>query len=431
MPRAQDAPHPDLAGLLAAAVDATTPAMRLAAADALAKRADVSLADWLAAARAFGRFSPCEPGERCHRVDLEVLGKTEATDLWVSVPASYDPKRPAPLLFAAHGTGGRGEGLGAMWRGVAERLGMIVLAPTEAGANVGYGVTPRERAAAWAALRWARRNFNIDENRISITGISRGGHLAWDLALRCPDRFAVVAPMIGGPRVNPAGGQNNLRYLDNLWDATIRDLQGAKDDPRLVLNVRLAFAKLKALGAQRATLHEFADLGHSFDLAAVDWAALFATTARSPAPPRVVRSYACPGEGRAFWCEVLAAEPDVREDVPLRLREAEWARLQADDAAMRRYLDEQASARTARLEVVRAGGNRFEVRTQRVLRFRLLLTEAMVDLQRPAVVAWRGKSSATLKETKCALSPSPRVLLREFVERFDRSFLPIAECELR
>jgi predicted peptidase len=52
---------------------------------------------------------------------------------------------------------------------------MLVLAPTEFGSNPGYGFTARERAAHLAALRWARRTFNVDENAIFVGGWSRGG----------------------------------------------------------------------------------------------------------------------------------------------------------------------------------------------------------------------------------------------------------------
>lgn len=420
----QQPPHTDLTRALTAAVDAATPAERAAAADALALR-DVPLADWLAAAQGFGEFTAQPAGARVERAALRVLDKVEDTELWVRVPQSYDPARPAPLALLAHGTGARGEHMAGLWDDLAERLGMILVAPSEAGPNRGYQFSPRERAAALAALRWARRRFNVDENRIAIAGVSRGGHLAWDLGLRFPDRFALLVPILGGPRLNTAANQNNLRYLENLCDTTIYDLQGSLDDPRLVDAVRMAFQRLQAFGSQRALLHEFKDQGHSCDPSAVDWPPVFAAAVRNPTPERVVRSYACPGEGRAFFVEVLAADPSVTEAVPLRMKEQEWQTLQKDEAAMRRYLDQQAAARTARLEVTRLGDNRFRAEGQRVSRFRLLLSEALLTPQKPIVVTFAGRSKTV------PAKPSAKVLLREFVERFDRRFLPIVEVEIR
>ena len=66
---------------------------------------------------------------------------------------------------------------------------MVVVAPSEAGPNDGYAFSERERLAALAALRWARLELNVDEDRIFATGVSRGGHLSWDLARRSTDRL--------------------------------------------------------------------------------------------------------------------------------------------------------------------------------------------------------------------------------------------------
>lgn len=422
---AQDTPPngaaAELAAELATLVDLPTPQARQARADALAKRRDVGLEAWVAAMRGFGTFTAQPAGVTVARVDLPVGDTIEDTEIETYVPATYDPARAAPLALVGHGTGGSGRGLASLWRDAADALGMVVVAPSEAGANDGYAFSDRERQAAFAAVRWARRRFHVDENRVFVGGISRGGHLAWDLALRFPDHFAGIVPMIGGPRVNPVRGQNNLRYLANVVPLAIRDLQGSQDDPRLVFNVRTAFAKLKEAQATDAQLFEFPELGHSFDLAAVDWRAFFGESRRSPAPLRVVRAFARPGEGRAFWLEVEAGDKTVTEDVPLRATEAEWKRLEADDAAMRRFLDARTAACTARAEATRLGGNRFEVRSDKVARLRLLLSADMVDLAQPVRVVWNGKASAR------RVAPSPRLLLREFAERFDRTFLPIVE----
>ena len=411
----------NLAAELARLVDTPTPAARAQVARDLGSRRDVSFDDWLLAMREFGAFAARPSGEHVERVDLQVGDVVEATELWIYVPSSYDPAKAAPLLFMGHGTGGSGEGLCGMWRSVADDLGMLVLAPSEAGPNGGYAFSARERAAALAAIRWMRRRFHVDENRIFAAGISRGGHLAWDLALRYPDVFAAIVPMIGGPRINPAQGQNNLRYLENVRELSIRDLQGLQDDPGLVANVQMAFKQLAALGARDAVLHAFKDRGHSFDFGAVDWRAFFGAKKRSASPIQVVRAFARPGEGRAFWMSVTSAERGVQEDVPLRVEEAEWKRLQADNLAMRAFLADEATKRTARLQVTRAGGNRFDAVGVRVRTFRLLLSLDMFDPSQPVEVRFAGRTHR-LRPT-----PSARVALSEFGERFDRTFLPVVE----
>lgn len=46
------------------------------------------------------------------------------------------------------------------------------------------------------------KNHAVDVNRIYLTGLSMGGYGSWDLAQHRPDRFAAVAPICGGSRMN-------------------------------------------------------------------------------------------------------------------------------------------------------------------------------------------------------------------------------------
>jgi pimeloyl-ACP methyl ester carboxylesterase len=309
-----------------------------------------------------------------------------------------------------------------MWRDVADELGMLVLAPTDTGENEGYRFSEEERQSALGALRWMRRRYNVDEDRILLTGISRGGHLAWDLALRHPDRFAALAPMIGGPRVQLRRGQNNMRYLENVAHLAIRDLQGAKDDPGLVTNLRMAFDRLGKLGARDAELIEFEELGHSFDLGAVDWPAFFSAARRVPAPPRVVLS-ATRAPARAFGLEIARLDKGVDEEFTPKVDAATWGGL--DEAGRREWLVDEAVRRTARAELRTMRPGQFVVTGDKVRAVRLLLTEEQVGEDGRVSVGF-GKATVEKK-----LRPSVQLLLREFVERFDRKFLPVYELEVR
>lgn len=54
------------------------------------------------------------------------------------------------------------------------------------------------------------REYNIDTNRISITGISMGGFGTWEMALTYPNFFAAIAPVCGGGMSWRAGALKNL-----------------------------------------------------------------------------------------------------------------------------------------------------------------------------------------------------------------------------
>jgi dienelactone hydrolase len=426
--RAARAEPPEVARAidLAAIVDAPDKKRRREAARSLAKQEGVTVDRLMAAARAFRpRKKEGEAdaaGTQTHRVRLEVEGKTESTAITTYVPQRIDPDRPAPLLFYLHGAGGRGEEALGLWREHADRMGMIIVAPTEAGENAGYGFLPRERAGAMAALRWARRRFNIDENRIHLTGVSRGGHMTWDLGARHPDRWATLAPMIGGPRWLPNRGQNNLRFIENVAHLPIRDLQGEQDHPVMLVSLRYAFERLVALKAPDAKFITFADLGHSFRMESVEWEKFLGDKRRSPLAPRVVRLSADTKEGRAYWAEILAVKSSVKDKFTPRVDGNRWGGL--DAMGQRRYMDALVKERTARLEARWIGKGRFVVKSSGVRRFRLLLSEGMFDPAEPVEVTWNGRKRRT------RVKPSARVLAEDFAERFDRTFLPVAEIRV-
>ena len=420
-PSPQEAPIP-LADELRAAVAIAAPRERRAAAIALAKRKDASVPALLAAIELASTRDTAPTGPRVEHVTLHADGKPEETEIVLYVPRSYDATRPVPLIGAFHGTGASGVGLDTMWGVTSEALGAIVVAPGEAGPNEGYAFSKRERDAACEALRFACTRYLVDPDRVYGTGVSRGGHLTWDFALRRPDRFAALAPMIGCPRFQIVRGQNNLRFLENLVNVPIRDLQGSKDDPGVLQNLHEAFARLTDLHALDAKLIEFPERGHDFEFGAVDWPKFFGAAQRDPMPQRVVFTSANEDEARAFWVEIVQFTKDVVENPRLDVPAAEWAKL--DAAGQRRFVQERIDRGTARIVATRTGKGRFTVEAKGVAKFRLLLASEMFDPATPVEVTFQGKV------TKRKLALDPRLLATEYVERLDRSFLPVASIEL-
>ncbi|MEW6073467.1 MAG: hypothetical protein AB1726_12865 [Planctomycetota bacterium] len=406
--------------LLERLVDLPTPEERQAEARRLAGRAEIELSAWLAAAAGFGSFAPLPPGPRVE--DLAPAREGEAGDGAVElyVPPGYDPARPAPLLLFLSARRGSGEGGHRPWQGIADELGILVLSPPQPGE--GYGFTPRERGRALAALRWARRRANVDENRIFVAGESCGGHAAWDLALRHPDLFAGLFPLVGAPRLSIANAQNNMRYVENVAHLVVRDLQGAKDDPGLLFNVRLAFERLREYGAPDVELVEFPDLAHGFDLARVDWKEIFARAARDPAPDRVVLRAASLATARSHWVVLERLGKEVAETFTPQVKDVVWKAL--DEDGRRRELQAQADERTARLEVRREGAGRYAAEGEHVGAFRILRTAAECATGAAVEVRFAGRT------VKSRPRPAARLLLEEFAERFDRSFLPVAEVQV-
>lgn len=407
--------------LLAEAVDLESPEARLKQARELAKLDDLEVQHWLAAAQSFGEFEALEPGAHLDRVELWVDGKLEETEIAWFVPSSYEPSRPCPLIVGLHGAGGQGRNEMLSFQALAEAEGYLVLAPTEAGPNFGYAFSERERQATLAALRWLRRRANVDENRVHLTGVSRGGHACFDLA-RHPTAWASVTPRIGGPALAIPEGRNNIRIAVNFSHLPLAILQGMGDQDKLLLNQELALDRLKRAGANARRV-EYSEHGHSYDHAAFSWAAWFADAVRDPHAPSLSLASARKDEGQLLWLEIDRFSKSVDEDFQPRVDPSKWNAWDHDAKA--RFIQNEADERTARIDARFLGEGRFELKTQGISRLRLLLPEAMLGERGAVLASWKGK------DRKKKLKPNARVLLEYFVEHFDRRFLPVAAWELR
>lgn len=120
----------------------------------------------------------------------------------VQYPASYEhsAKKKWPVMLFLHGSGERGFDLDSVRKWgppkIADKqdLPFIIVSPQ----------CPPERR--WGeynlelkqVLEEAINNYNIDENRIYLTGLSMGGFGVFSMAMEYPDYFAALAPVCGG-----------------------------------------------------------------------------------------------------------------------------------------------------------------------------------------------------------------------------------------
>jgi pimeloyl-ACP methyl ester carboxylesterase len=127
--------------------------------------------------------------------------------------------------------------------------------------NWGYLVSPTNRRPygfnwenwgridALEVLDIAKKEFNIDESRVYLTGHSMGGHGTWQLGVNYPDQFGAIAPSAGwisiwSYRIRPMMDSSDVNkmltrstkqsdtyaFTTNLKPNGIYILQGADDD---------------------------------------------------------------------------------------------------------------------------------------------------------------------------------------------------------
>ncbi|HMI14882.1 MAG TPA: alpha/beta fold hydrolase [Bradyrhizobium sp.] len=127
----------------------------------------------------------------------------------ISIPPTYSPSMPAPLILALHfGIGNRDStGVGAdLVKGLIGPalvgLGAIIVAPDSVRGN--WSTSENEKAVN-ALLDMIMAHYAIDKKRVAVTGYSMGGTGSWHLAEKFPERFSAAIPIASRPPASAAG----------------------------------------------------------------------------------------------------------------------------------------------------------------------------------------------------------------------------------
>ena len=139
------------------------------------------------------------------------------------IPSKYEPTKPMPLIIDLHGGVNRPTIVDSPevyvkespFTGYAEAQGYILLFPFgQAGATWWDSVGVKN---ILDQVRIAKRNYNINDNRVYMTGFSDGASASFFFAMTHPDDFAAFIPLNGHPGVGSIdfGIQN---YFVNLFN---------------------------------------------------------------------------------------------------------------------------------------------------------------------------------------------------------------------
>ncbi|MCA8969953.1 MAG: hypothetical protein KDC95_09230 [Planctomycetes bacterium] len=402
----------------------------------IAKTSKASIAGWEAAIAKLPR--PWFPEERTGTFEAEVplwgghVAEVLTTKIVVHRPANLRAGSLVPLVVSSHGSGGVAESAVLAWQRIAERDGLIVIGATEQLKNEGHMGSDHERLTAVSLRRWALLHLPVDPNRVFKTGVSRGGHITWDVTTRFPDLWAGAAPFVGGPRLDPTGGINNLRLVENLVPMSIRDLQGEGDDPGLIFNLKLAFQALDKFGAKDAKLDLQKGHGHSYDPRAVEWDRFFKIQ-RDAVPERIVFRSVDLRQARCHWLHITKFDPAIVKDAYRPQAKASvWNRL--DNNGKKRWVAEDADKHTARV-AIHIDRNRNDKANELTLvvdeargvrSMEALLPRALWPTQdRPKLFVKRGSTrrAATVREDL-------ELWLRDLVDRADPRTAAVVRCPL-
>ncbi len=317
----------------------------------------------------------------------------------VVVPKGYDPEVSYPVEFLLHGGVARPEwGPGVEWwrSGYADlqREDRIVVVP--ASWREAFWWHDNQADNLPAVLREVKRLYNVDDNRVSMTGISDGGTGAWFFAFKQPSEWASFLPYIGHPGVlrNPQGRDNNRLFFENLTAKPLYIVNGELD--RLYPAASLqSFVDVLEEAQVEYVFRVIEGGGHDTRWLPEETPAIERFKTEHPRDP---------------FPEFLQWVAD-RDD---RYNRNMWLRL--DRMESPEYL--------AVLKVEREG-NRFTVEATAVAGFSLLLNPEEIDFSQPVAVDVNGE---TVYDAK--VEQSAETLLRWARETLDRQALVTAELRI-
>jgi phospholipase/carboxylesterase len=179
----------------------------------------------------------------------------------IYVPEHYDPANAYPLVMALHGGTGHGRAFLWSWLTAARTMGAIVLAPTALGDTWSLMGEDVDSGNLARFLALARRRWNIDPNRLLLTGMSDGGTFTLVSGLQEDSPFTHLAPCAASfhPMLTEFAEPARLAGLP------IYLTHGALDWMFPVRIGRQAAQSLAAAAA-RVTYREIEDLSHAYPL---------------------------------------------------------------------------------------------------------------------------------------------------------------------
>jgi predicted peptidase len=159
----------------------------------------------------------------------------------IFVPDEYTGEKPTPLIltlhYAGHGVPFYGEMiLQDIIRPAFRELEPIIVSPD---CPVKNWQQPESEQLIFDLLDTIQEKFNIDPERILITGYSLGGNGVWHYAGRYPDRFSAAIVMAGTPPEDA---------LEIDWQIPLMVIHGREDEVLPLYETKGIVTELEKMG---------------------------------------------------------------------------------------------------------------------------------------------------------------------------------------
>jgi len=337
----------------------------------------------------------------------------------LNVPENYDPSRHYQVRFQLHGgVGGRTSN---QPRGNGE-------SPLK-GAEQIYIVPYSWDTSPWwsedqvsnlsAIVDAVKRTYNVDENRVVLSGVSDGGTGAYYIGMRDTTPYASLTPLNGFIMVLANGEiDDGLIFPNNLRNKPMFVVNGGKD-PLYPESEVVPFTK-HLMTAVKIDYHPQPDAGHNTNW----WPDLKETYEkfvtdhpRDPHPDRLTWETASLDHNRAHWLVI-----DQLGSKPGEASSLSDLNLMPDPNPVPLF---ERPKRPGRVDLVREG-NTIQATTRGVSAFTLLLSPDKFDFNQPIKIVANGK---TVFEGR--VSRDLKTLMKWAARDNDRTMLYAAELKIK
>lgn len=352
----------------------------------------------------------------------------------VNVPAGYDPARRYQMRFQLHGgVGGREDNKP---RGTGE-IGAL------AGAEQFYVLPYAWNDEPWwsddqilnldAIIDSLKRTYNIDENRVVLSGVSDGATGAYYIAMRLTTPFASFLPLNGFIMVLADDSIDDHRiFPSNLRNKPLFVVNGGKDRLYPTWAVEPYTKHLIANGVE-IEYHPQPDGEHNtrwWPEMKGPYEDFVSAHPRNPDPDKLSwQAAAVSGKeaahNRAHWLvidQISEKSPGAKELADVNVVKADEFPLydQSEGGVLFARQDE-----SGRVDLTRTG-NTVQAATKNVGAFTLLLSPEKFDFSQPVRVVANGREVFNAK-----VAPSVKTLMKWAARDNDRTMLYAAEIQLR
>jgi dienelactone hydrolase len=233
-----------------------------------------------------------------------------------------------------------------------------------------------------------KHDYNVDESRIYVTGISDGGTGVYFLGMRAATMWAACLPLNGHPLVlaNPESGADGQLFSSNLVNCPLRVVNGGRDPLYPAASVAPMIAMFRR-GGIPIEFQVYEEAGHDVSWWAEErprYEQFLAGHRRAAHPERV--SWATERTDRYNRFRWL-----VIDRLGMRGSDRPLPDVNRFEAGNGREVTLFARPRpSGRVDAVRRG-NTFDVETRGVTAFTLLLSPDVVDFAAPVRVSVNGR----------------------------------------